>query len=238
VPHLGQHLTLKEDAMSSTVPNAASPDPTDPAPRSGTEPPQTRREAAAAWAPASSTGWSGPLIAMGVLSVVLGIMVLVWPKATLLIVAILFGLQLIVAGAVRLSMTRELPSDPGWLKPVSVGLGVLSVIAGIICLFRPGTSLVVVAIFIAIGWIAEGIAALVQGFGADRTTGVRVFLIVCGVVSILGGLLVAAFPGSSLVVLTRVAGIALIIIGIVELVTAFMARRAAGNSSTTAPATA
>jgi uncharacterized membrane protein HdeD (DUF308 family) len=176
---------------------------------------------------------------MGILSVILGIMVLVWPKATLLIVAIMFGLQLIVAGAVRLSVTRDLPSDPGWLKPVSIGLGVLSIIAGIICLFRPGTSLAVIAIFIAIGWIAEGIAALVQGFGSDRTTGIRVFLIVSGVVSILGGLVVAIFPGSSLVVLTRIAGIALIVIGIVELVAALMARRAAGSSSSTpAPATA
>jgi uncharacterized membrane protein HdeD (DUF308 family) len=176
---------------------------------------------------------------MGILSVILGIMVLVWPKATLLIVAIMFGLQLIVAGAVRLSVTRDLPSDPGWLKPVSIGLGVLSIIAGIICLFRPGASLAVIAIFIAIGWIAEGIAALVQGFGSDRTTGTRVFLIVSGVVSILGGLVVAIFPGSSLVVLTRIAGIALIVIGVVELVAALMARRAAGSSSSTpAPATA
>ena len=223
--------------MSSTVPNAASPDPTDPAPDS----PRTRREAAAAWsstATVTSTGWSGALIAMGILSVVLGILVLVWPKATLLIVAIMFGLQLIVAGAVRLSVTRDLPSDPGWIKPVSIGLGALSIVAGIICLIRPNASLFVIAIFIAIGWIAEGIAALIQGFGADRTTGTRVFLIVCGVVSILGGLIVAVFPGSSLVVLTRIAGIALIVIGIVELVTAVMARRAAGNSSASAPATA
>ncbi|CAN7598328.1 DUF308 domain-containing protein [Terrabacter sp. LjRoot27] len=223
--------------MSSTVPNAASPDPTDPAPDS----PRTRREATATWeAPVSPSGWSMALIVMGILSIVLGILVLVWPKATLLIVAIMFGLQLIIAGAVRLSVTRDLPSDPGWIKPVSIGLGALSIVAGIICLFRPNASLFVIALFIAIGWVAEGIAALVQGFGSDRTTGTRVFLIVSGVVSILGGLIVAIFPGSSLVVLTRIAGIVLIVIGIVELVTAVMARRAAGNSSgsTTTPATA
>ena len=225
--------------MSSTVPNPASPDPTDPTP----EPPRTRREAAATWeAPLSPSGWSTALVVMGILSIVLGILVLVWPKATLLIVAILFGLQLIIAGAVRLGMVRDLPSDPGWLKPVSIGLGALSIVAGIICLFRPNASLFVIALFIAIGWVAEGIAALVQGFGSDRTTGTRVFLIVSGVVSILGGLIVAIFPGSSLVVLTRIAGIALIVIGIVELVTAVMARRAgnssSGSGSTTAPATA
>ncbi len=239
--------------MSSTVPNPASPDPTDPvdpspasssSSSSGSEP-RTRREAAASssWAVAStSSGWSGALIAMGILSVVLGVLVLVWPKATLLVVAITFGLQLIVAGAVRLSVSRDLPSEPGWLKPVSMVLGVLSIIAGIICLFRPGTSLFVIAIFIAAGWIAEGIAALAQGFGSDRSTGARVFLIVSGVVSIIAGFVVAVFPGSSLVLLARLAGIMLILIGIAELVTAFMARRAAGTGagtgSTAAPAPA
>lgn len=235
--------------MSSTVPNAASPDPTDPVdpadPSSPPPQPRTRREAAASsgWAVATtSSGWSGALIAMGILSIVLGVLVLVWPKATLLVVAITFGLQLIVAGAVRLSVSRDLPSEPGWLRPVSMALGVLSIIAGIICLFRPGTSLFVIAIFIAAGWIAEGIAALAQGFGSERSTGARVFLIVSGVVSIIAGIVVAAWPGATLLVLTRLAGIMLILIGIAELVTAFMARRAAGTGagtgSTAAPAPA
>lgn len=180
----------------------------------------------------SPAGWSGPLVALGILSLVLGVIVLVWPEATLLVVAITFGLQLIAAGAVRLSVSRDLPSDPGWLRPVSMGLGVLSIVAGVICLFRPNASLFVIAIFIAIGWIAEGIAALAQGFGSDRTTGTRVFLIVCGVVSIIAGLVVAIFPGSSLVLLARLAGIMLILIGIAEIVAAFMARRAAGTGST------
>lgn len=252
--HLGKHLTPQEEAMSSSVPNAAPSDPTDPAiaapegpgdaaapPPTGApgDGPRTRREAAAAagWATAtSSSGWSGALIAMGILSIVLGILVLAWPGATLLVVAITFGLQLIVAGAVRLSMSRDLPSDPGWLRPVSMVLGVLSIVAGIICLFRPGTSLFVIAIFIAAGWIAEGFAALAQGFGSERTTGARVFLIVSGVVSVIAGFVVAIFPGSSLVLLARIAGIMLILIGIAELVTAFMARRAGRSGSSGSPA--
>lgn len=219
--------------MSSPVPNAPSPDPTDSPPAS----PRTRREAAAAggWAAAttSPSGWSGALIAMGILSIVLGVLVLVWPGATLLVVAITFGLQLIVAGAVRLSVSRDLPSDPGWIKPVSMVLGVLSIAAGIVCLFRPGASLFVIAIFIAAGWIAEGIAAVAQGFGSDRSTGARVFLIVSGLVSVIAGFVVAIFPGSSLVLLARIAGIMLIVIGVAELVTAVMARRASGSSDST-----
>ncbi|GAA1505414.1 hypothetical protein GCM10009740_40170 [Terrabacter terrae] len=169
--------------------------------------------------------WSGAVVAVGVLSVVLGVIVLVWPNVTLLVVAILFGIQLIAAGAIRLSVTRELPSHPGWVRPVSMALGVLTVIAGIVCLFRPGTSLFVIAILIAVGWIAEGVAALAHGFAADRSTGARVFLIVFGAISVIAGVAVAAWPGETLVILARIAGILLIVLGVAELVTVFVARR-------------
>ena len=170
--------------------------------------------------------WSGAIVGIGVLSVVLGVLVLVWPQATLLVVAIIFGLQLIAAGAVRLAVTRELPTDPGWVRPVSIALGALSIIAGIICLFRPGTSLVVIAILIAAGWIAEGVAAIVHGFASGRSTGARVFLFVFGAISVIAGIVVAVWPGETLVILTRVAGILLIVIGVAELVMVFVARRA------------
>ena len=193
--------------------------------------PTSHGRAPSAWAGATGDSgppalWSGAVVAIGVVSVVLGVIVLVWPKATLLVVAIVFGLQLIAAGAVRISVTRELPADPGWVRPVSIALGVLTVVAGIICLFRPGTSLVVIAILIAAGWIAEGVAALAHGFAAGRSAGARVFLLVFGAISVIAGIVVAVWPGETLVILTRVGGILLIVLGVAELVTVFVARRA------------
>lgn len=198
--------------------------------------PTSHGRAPSAWASATGDAgppalWSGAVVAIGVVSVILGVIVLVWPKATLLVVAIVFGLQLIAAGAVRISVTRELPADPGWVRPVSIALGVLTVVAGIICLFRPGTSLVVLAILIAAGWIAEGVAALAHGFAAGRSTGARVFLLAFGVLSVIAGIVVAVWPGETLVILTRVGGILLIVLGVAELVTVFVARRAVRTAS-------
>ncbi|MEP7332449.1 MAG: DUF308 domain-containing protein [Terracoccus sp.] len=164
-------------------------------------------------------------IGMGVLSIVLGILVLVWPGATLLVVAVLFGIQLIVLGALRIALSSVAPADPPWLKPLVIVMGVLTVIAGVICLLRPGTSLLVIAIVLAIGWIFEGVAALAQAFMADRSVGARILFIISGIISVLAGLVVAIFPGSSLVLLTRFGGILLVVIGIAEVIAAFMARR-------------
>jgi uncharacterized membrane protein HdeD (DUF308 family) len=246
-PHLEPHLVAQEEAMSSTVPGASSPDPdatptgepTTPA-TDASAAPRTRREAALAvgltTAPAGRT-W-GALVAIGILSVLLGILILVWPSATLLVVAITFGLQLIVAGVVRIAMSRDLPSEPGWLRPSSIALGVLAVVAGVICLFRPGTSLLVIAILIAVGWVAEGIATIAHGFGSDRSAGSRIFLVVAGIVWILAGLAVAIFPGSSLVLLTLLAGIMIIVIGVAELVMVLLVRRAARGASASTPTAA
>ncbi len=168
----------------------------------------------------------GPVgIGMGVVSIVIGILVLAWPGATLLVVAVLFGIQLIVLGALRIALSSVAPADPPWLKPLVIVMGVLTVIAGIICLLRPGTSLLVIAIFLAIGWIFEGIAALAQAFMADRSVGARIFFVISGIISVVAGLVVALFPRDSLELLTRFGGILLVIIGIAEVVAAFMARR-------------
>lgn len=216
--------------MSSTVPDAAAPDPNPPGPG------VTRGRHRATL---EESHWTMPLVALGILSIVLGVLVLAWPGVTLLVVAITFGLELVVAGALRISTSRLLPTEPAWLKPVSLVLGALSVVAGIICLLRPGTSLVVVAIVIAAGWLSEGVAAVAQGVRAGRSATARTFLVASGVVSVLAGLVVAIFPGSSLVLLARLAGVMLVLIGVAELVTAFMARRAGTpGASTPRPAPA
>ena len=164
-------------------------------------------------------------IITGVVSIVIGVIALVWPKATLLVVAILFAIELIVLGILRLTSLGALPPQPGWLKPLTIALGVITLIAGIVCLFRPNASLLIIAILLAVGWIAEGISSFVAGFSSGMSGGMRTYLIIVGIVLLVGGLLVAIFPGSTLVFLTRFSGILFILIGLVLVVTAMLARR-------------
>ena len=89
----------------------------------------------------------GLRIALGVICLVLGLVALIWPQATLLVVAIVFGLQLIAAGLIRVFAAIALKDSAGWWRAVSGILGGLTVIAGIICFFRPNTSLLVLALF-------------------------------------------------------------------------------------------
>ena len=164
-------------------------------------------------------------IVTGVVSIVIGVIALIWPQATLLVVAVLFAIELIALGVLRLTSLGALPPEPRWLKPVTIVLGVLTLAAGVACLFWPKASLLVIAILLAVGWIAEGISMLVAGFSSGIGGGMRTYLIIAGLVLLVGGLLVAIFPGSTLVFLTRFSGILFIVIGLVLVVTAWVARR-------------
>lgn len=66
-------------------------------------------------------------LALGLVAVVVAIVMLAWPSATLRVVAFLFALQLIVFGVIRLWVAQGLPSSPRWLRPVTIVLGVLTI---------------------------------------------------------------------------------------------------------------
>ena len=167
----------------------------------------------------------GLRIALGVICLVLGLIALIWPQATLFIVALVFGLQLMAAGVMRIIAAVVLKILPGGWRALSAVLGVLTVIAGIICFFRPGTSLFVLALVLAVGWLIDGISELVSAFAVSRPTGERVGLIAFGALAIIAAIVVLVFPGESLVLLARTGGVILIAFGVISLIAAFAARR-------------
>ena len=174
-------------------------------------------------------------IAFGVLTLVLGLVALIWPTATLLVVAVLFGLQLVIAGLVRVVVVVARTDAPGRWRRISGILGLLTFVAGVVFLFRPSTSLVVLAIILAIGWIIDGVSELVSAFAVPRRATERAALIAFGVLSIIAAFIVLALPHDSLVLLARTGGVILIAFGVVGLIAALAGRtRSVGVGAETA----
>lgn len=179
---------------------------------------------------------SGLRIALGILCILLGLGAIIWTGATLLVVALLFGLELISAGMVRIASAVVLKALPGWWRALSAVLGVLTILAGIICLIRPGASLFALVVVIAVGWLLDGASELVSAFTVSRQASERVGLVAFGLVSIIAAFVLLTVPGASLVLLARIGGVILIAIGIASLVTAFAARRDKAATADTTPA--
>jgi uncharacterized membrane protein HdeD (DUF308 family) len=157
----------------------------------------------------------GQIIAVAVVGLLLGIIGLLFPGATLYTVAILFGSFLIATGIFRIMsavIAAELSVPLRWLNAV---LGALVVIAGIMCLSEPFRSLVVLAIVIGLGWIADGLVDLISGVrGAIHP---RWFGFVSGIVSIAAGVAMFVLPAAGLAALVTIGAVLLIIVSLTTL---------------------
>ena len=165
-------------------------------------------------------GW---LLTFGILSVLLGIVLLVWPGRTVLVVAVLLGAYLFVSGIFQLIAafaTTEAPGGFRWLTGIS---GAFSIILGIFALRSWTHAVAILLLLIAFGFLFRGIAELVEGI-ADKGMPGRGWLIFMGIIGIVAGVVVLLYPGDSLVVLAVLSGIWLIVLGVMEIVGAFRLR--------------
>lgn len=167
----------------------------------------------------------GELIAVAFIGIVLGVIALVWPGATLLTVAIIFGSYLIASGIFRITaafVADRLSTGLRWLTGL---MGLLVIVAGIICLADPFESLVVLAFVIGIGWLAEGIIDIMAG--VRRAVMPRWLAFVSGFVSILAGLTMFVLPVLAIAAFVTVAAVLLIAVSVSTLLTLPRTRKSA-----------
>ena len=99
--------------------------------------------------------------------------------------------------------------------------GILSLILGLFAISGVWRSVEILAIFIGIGFLFRGFGMLFES--AESSVG-RGWSIFGGIIMLIGGFVVLAWPGISLVTLAWVAGIWLVVGGIFEIIAAFKLR--------------
>jgi uncharacterized membrane protein HdeD (DUF308 family) len=169
-------------------------------------------------------GW---LLAYGVITVLAGVAVLAWPGETLLVVAVLFGVQLIVSGIFRFVAALASDDLTGGSRVLLALLGVLSVIIGLWAVRHVLLTLLALTVFLGIFWVVNGAIEIFTAL-SHRDLVNRGWTVVVGLLSIVAGLIVLAYPGLSLVGLAAVLGVWLLIFGVMEMSLAFRVRRAPG----------
>jgi uncharacterized membrane protein HdeD (DUF308 family) len=168
-------------------------------------------------------GW---VLAYGILTLLAGVAVLAWPSETLLVIAVLFGVQLIISGIFR--FVGALASDDltGGTRVMLALLGVLSIIIGLWAVRHAVLTLVALIVFLGIFWVING---LIEIFAAlsHRDMPDRGWSVLMGVLSAIAGIIVLAYPGLTLVGLAVILGIWLLVFGILEIIAAFRLRKLA-----------
>ena len=175
----------------------------------------------------------GLIVVLGVLSVILGILAIAYPGATIVTISIFFAAWLFVSGIFYLisSFTRD--GDTG-SRVLSAILGVLSIIVGWALLRTPFQSVEVFIFVIGIFFLIQGVMTFIGAFArkAGRNWGIA-----SGLLGIIAGIIVLTYPISSAVTLALIAGIWLVILGIMQVIAGFQLR-SAGKRLSAAPSAA
>lgn len=159
----------------------------------------------------------GLVVAYGVASAALGIVLAVWPDETLVVCAVLIAIQLIVSGVMRLTVAVAGRGLDGGLRAV-IGLsGAVGLIIGLLCLRHPVQTLVAISLLIGVWWVLAGIIDILGALVAP-VPGRRGWDLVTGVISILAGGFLLIDPKLTLTALVVVICFWLIAIGIVAIV--------------------
>ena len=167
----------------------------------------------------------------GVVALILGAVLLIWPDKTVAVVAAIIGIYFVVTGIVKLALGIFSRGIGGGQRAFDIFLGALLLILGIFALRNlSGSSaalLILIVTLIGIGWILDGLFAIVES-GASGSRGWAITYVIIG---ILAGLFVLLAPAWSITVLILYGGIVLIVLGIVGVVRAFTFGRAAAASA-------
>ncbi len=157
----------------------------------------------------------------GLLSVILGILILVWPGKTAMVVAAIIAIYAIVTGLIYVGLGLFSVGKGGWARIGHIALGILFIIAGIIAFTNLGATTVWLAAFlgilVGIIWIIEGIVSL-STLGNAPSKGWTIFF---AIVSLLAGVTLLFSPLWGAVVLWWLLGISAIVLGIIQIFRAF-----------------
>lgn len=162
------------------------------------------------------------VLAAGVLSLLLGIAVLVWPGMTLLVAASFFGAYLLVSGIFQLVSAFGTHVSAA-MRVLAFISGALSILLGLFCFRGAMQSLLLLALWIGIGWLFRGITQTVAAV-SDSEMPARGWQICLGILSAIAGIVLITSPLDSVAVLTVVGGCWLLVVGAVEIGTAFRIR--------------
>ncbi len=157
-------------------------------------------------------------------AIAVGVVLLVWPNATLTIVAVLIGIALIIAGLLRLIDGFTAHDASGGKRVAYVLIGLLAIIVGLYCIRHYNLVIGALAIIIGLFWVIHGIADIAIGLFGGQFPG-RWLTVVAGVLSLFAGLIVLFWPAITVIVLVRVIGIWLLVYGVLMAITAFSLRR-------------
>jgi uncharacterized membrane protein HdeD (DUF308 family) len=164
------------------------------------------------------------LVIRGIAAIAFGIAAMIWPVATAVALALLWGVWALMEGVGSIVQAFE-PGTSGSARFLLIAMGVIALVAAFFALFSPAVTAVGLTWILGIWFMVRGAFVAAGAFSAS-TPAPRWLLLLVAAIDVLLGVLFVANPGEAVVGIAFVLGVAAVAWGIVFLVTGFVVRKA------------
>jgi uncharacterized membrane protein HdeD (DUF308 family) len=165
----------------------------------------------------------GMIALRGVAALLFGLLTLFRPAVSLAALILLFGVYALADGVFTIAAAiTNRRGQPHWVA-LLVG-GVLGVAAGILTFLYPGVTALVLLYFIAAWAIVRGVAEVVVAIRLRKVITGEWLLILAGVLSVVFGFVLVAFPGAGALAVVLWIGAYATVLGVLLLALAFRLR--------------
>lgn len=162
----------------------------------------------------------GALGVSGLISLIIGIVMLVWPVKTAMVVAGFVAVYALIAGVVNLAIGIFSRKIRGWARVGYLVLGVVFLITAVLAFANLGATTQILAVLLGVivgfSWLVEGVVAV--ALIGDSSS--KVWTVIYAILTIVAGAVLMTSPLWGAAILWLIMGISLVILGIVQIVRA------------------
>jgi uncharacterized membrane protein HdeD (DUF308 family) len=157
----------------------------------------------------------------GLVSLVIGIVILVWPLKTAIVIAGFIAAYAAIAGLVNIAIGIFSRKLGGWPRVGYLVLGAVFLVSAVVAFANLSATAaglaVLLGIIVGISWIVEGIVGITMI--GDATS--KVWTIIYAIISVVAGVAMLTSPLWAAAFLFWLLGISLVVMGVIQLVRAF-----------------
>ncbi len=165
------------------------------------------------------------LMLRGAVAIAFGVLALAWPDLTLLLLVAMFSVYALLGGAVAIVAAFQIRrSESKWWLPLL--LGIVSVVAGIYALVAPAVTALVLVLVMGANAILTGALDVAMAVRLRKVLRGEWLLVLGGIVSIVFGVLVVAFPPAGALALVWMISVYAVLSGVLLFVLGLRTRRA------------
>jgi uncharacterized membrane protein HdeD (DUF308 family) len=163
------------------------------------------------------------LLIKGVLGVVFGIILLVWPRDTIDALLVIFGIFALLIGIIfAIAFFVEVSRKEKW--GFSLGIALVSIFLGILSIARTEVTAAVFFMLLVAWLLASGAIQMALGTAMDPEFKYRWLVVIEGIISIIVALCLLLFTAPTLKLMVFFFGLYIIFMGLIDVVVSFMLR--------------